>query len=202
MKNFSANSKRNAKRRNFRSSRFFVAAIIAIVISGIYSRVKADTAPTTYSAYTGTDAKTIPPAPSLGPANSVFTDPTFGSRIFRVTDANRKGGDCLIPTDAGFHRTFNADSTAIKLSGPHGDGYWMEFNPSAFKVGDGSSKPALHSLPFSATWEWSAVDPNVIYFLHGNKIAKYNKSTGSTTDLGGPSNGDPVTYFPARSEEH
>ena len=173
-----------------------IAAVITIVISGIYSRVNADTSPTTYSAYTGTDAKTIPPAPALGPANSVFTDPTFGSRILRVTDANTNGGESLIPTDSGFHRTFNADNSAIKLTGPHGDGYWLEFNPNTFKVGDGSSKPALHSLPFSADWEWSTVDPNVIYLLHGSNIAKYNKSTGAITDLGGPSTGEPVQYYP------
>src|SRR5438552_3995999 len=141
----------------FRGSRFFIAAVIAIVMSGIFSRVKADTAPTSYSAYTGTDAKTIPTAPSLGPANSVFTDPTFGSRILRVTDANTNAGESFISTDAGFFRAWNANSTAIKLTGPHGDGYWLEFNPSTFKVGDGSSRPTLHPLSFgaeSSTWEW------------------------------------------------
>ena len=130
-----AKAKYNAKKRSVRASRFFIAAILAIVLSGVYSGVKADTAPTTYSAYTGTDAKTIPAAPALGPANSVFTDPTFGSRILRATDANTLSGESLIPTDAGFHRTFNADSTAIKLSGPHGDSYWMEFSGGTFKVG-------------------------------------------------------------------
>src|SRR5215468_3788898 len=145
---------------SLRRAAFFFALFLSLSCIG-FSQAQA---PTTYSAYTGTDAKTIPPAPALGPANSVITDPTFGSRILRVTDANTNGGESLIPTDSGFHRAFNADSTAIKLSGPHGDGYWMDFNPSTFKVGDGSSKPAIHSLPFSSTWEWSAVDPNVIYF--------------------------------------
>ena len=141
------------KAHSFRSSRFFIAAVIAIVISGISSRVKAGTAPTTYSAYTGTDAKSIPKAPNLGPANSVFIDPTFGSRILRVTDGKTNGGESLISTDSGFHRAFNADSTAIKLTGPHGDGYWLEFNPNTFKVGDGSSKPVLHPLSFRVRLE-------------------------------------------------
>jgi hypothetical protein len=200
MKDVLANSETErggrAQARSFRSSRFFIAAVIAIVISGIYSRVKADTAPTTYSAYTGTDAKPAPAAPNLGPANSVGIDPTFGSRILRVTDANTNGGESFISTDSGFHRAFNADSTAIKLTGPHGDAYWLEFSPGTFKVGDGSSKPAPHYLRFGATWEWSAVDPNIIYFLHGSQIAKYDKSTSAITDLGGPSNGDPVQYYP------
>src|SRR5213079_1702828 len=95
---------------------------------------------------------------------------------------------------SGFHRTFNADNTAIHLMGPHGDGYWMEFNPSTFKVGDGSSKPVPHAVSFAASWEWSTVDPNLIYFLNGNQIAKYNTATGVQTNLGGPSTGDAVTY--------
>jgi hypothetical protein len=137
----------------------------------------------------------IPPAPALGTANTVINDPTFGTRILRVTDQNTRGGESFISTDSGFHRTWNANSTAIKLSGPHGDGYWLEFDPVGFNVGDGSSRPVIHPLPFAWTWEWSTVDPDVIYFLNGNQIAEYNKSTGVTTNLGGPPNGDSVAYM-------
>src|SRR5215471_18534308 len=101
---------------------------------------QAQTAPSAYSAYTGTDTVTIPPAPPLGTANSVITDPTFGSRILRVTDPNTNGGESFISIDGGEFRAFNADSSAIKLSGPGGDGYWLEFNPTTFKVGDGSPR--------------------------------------------------------------
>src|SRR6266851_626631 len=44
--------------------------------------------PSSYSAYSGVDPKPAPPAPALGPANSIINDPTFGSRILRVTDQN------------------------------------------------------------------------------------------------------------------
>jgi hypothetical protein len=155
----------------------------------------AQTAPSTYSAYTGTDVKTIPPAPALGPANSVIQDPTFGSMILRVTDPNTAAGESFVSTDAGSHRAWNADSTAIKLTGPHGDTYWMEFSPGTFKVGDGSNYPVPHPLAFSSGWEWSTVDPDIIYFLNGNQIAKFNKATGLTANLGGPPNGDPVAYM-------
>ena len=60
------------------------------------------------------------------------------------------------------------------------------FRPSTLLVksaGDGSTKPVIHPVPFGATWEWSAVDPDVIYFLNGNQIAKYNKSTKATVSL-------------------
>ena len=124
--------------------------------------LQAQTAPSTYSAYTGTDVKPSPsPPPALGPANSVIKDPTFGSQILRVTDPNTKtdpftnAGESFVSTDAGNHRAWNANSTAIKLTGPHGDGYWLEFNPTSFMVGDGSSHPVIHPVPFGATWEWS-----------------------------------------------
>src|SRR5260370_38439427 len=86
--------------------------------------------PLPYSAYSGVDPKPAPPAPALGPANSIINDPTFGSRILRVTDQNTAGGQSFIPTDAGFHRTWNSNSTSIKLEGPQGQGYWLEFNPN------------------------------------------------------------------------
>src|SRR5215469_1918614 len=146
-----------------RISSLFVFCVCAAVCN-----IWAQTAPSTYSAYTGTDIKTIPPAPALGPVNTVISDPTFGSSILRVTDPNTKtdpftnAGESFVSTDAGSHRAWNANSTAIKLTGPHGDGYWLEFNPASFTVGDGSSRPAIHPVPFGATWEWSAIDPDII----------------------------------------
>src|ERR1041385_4645956 len=116
--------------RNFFSK--YTAVVPTIVIGILFCdfgpSLHAQTAPSNYSAYTGTDTKVIPPAPSLGPANSVVTDPTFGSQILRVTDPNTNGGESFVSTDAGFHRTWNANSTAIKLTGPHGDSYWITFN--------------------------------------------------------------------------
>src|SRR5712691_6313927 len=119
----------------------FVPAIVIGIVLAFSSAVHAQTAPSTYSAYTGTDMKIIPAAPALGSANSVIKDPTFGSQILRVTDQNTNSGESFVSTDAGFHRTWNANSTAIKLTGPHGDGYWLEFDPSRFTVGNGSSTP-------------------------------------------------------------
>ncbi len=178
-----------------RNSRCTVTGLSLLAATLVFcGLLAAQTAPSVYSAYTGTDPKVIPPAPPLGPANSIFNDATFGSRILRVTDANTNAGESFVPSDSGAHRTWNANSTAIKLTGPHGDAYWMEFNPNTFQVGDGTAHPLLHPLSFNANWEWSTADPDIIYFLNGNQIAKYNKATGVRTNLGGPPNGDPVTY--------
>ena len=52
----------------------------------------------------------------------------------------------------------------------------------------------IHPVSFGATWEWSTIDPDVIYYVNGNQIGKYNKSTGAKTNLGGPSTGEALTY--------
>jgi hypothetical protein len=183
------------KARHVRQYQKFAGTVCVIIaFLSVGPSLFAATAPTTYSAYSGTDAKPIPHAPALGPANSIIKDPTFGSRILRVTDAHTHGGDSLIPEYAGYFRTWNANSTALKLHGPHGNSYWLEFNPSTFKVGDGSARPTLHPLSFNVKWEWSAVDPDIIYFQNGNQLAKYNKTTHVVTNLGGPSNHGTLTY--------
>jgi hypothetical protein len=69
----------------------------------------------------------LPPTPALGPII-----PFLRSNVW-VTDFARYGSEykrrqSFIPTDAGFFKTWNADSSAIKLSGPGGQGYWLEFN--------------------------------------------------------------------------
>ena len=95
-----------------------VGALVIIALLGLGQSLFAATAPTTYSAYTGTDAKLIPSAPVLGASNSMINDPAFGSRIVRVTDANTASGNSLLPEYAGYYRTWNANSTALKLMWP------------------------------------------------------------------------------------
>jgi hypothetical protein len=147
------------------------------------------TSPTTYTAYTGTDVKPMPAAPALGPANSVIVDPTFGSRILRVTDTSSLGGTSLFPADSGFVRTFNADASAIKIIDPHGFSYWLEFDAARLQVGK-----TLHPLSLQYQWSWSATNKDLLYMLSGKQLASYDKATGATSNLGGPSNGYPVAY--------
>jgi len=164
---------------------------------GSSSSLSSATAPSAYGAYSGTDPKASPfPPPALGPANSIFTDPTFGSRILRVTDANTASGDSLIPEDAGYFRTWNANSTAFKLVNARGQSFWVAFDPNNFGVG-GGSHPNLHPVSFNNLWEWSAVDPDSIYFLNGNQLGRYHTSTDAATNLGGPPDGSPVGYHVA-----
>lgn len=150
------------------------------------------TAPSSYAAYTGTDPLTSPnPPPALGPANTIIADPTFGSRILRVTDADTADGWSFIPEDAGYFRTWNATSTALKIINTNGVSYWVDFDPVNFQVG------AYHRLNLNYYWEWSAIDANSLFFLNGSQLSRYNIATETVSDLGGPSNGDPVEYHVA-----
>jgi len=145
------------KRSSFRRRSLLCVTAAALIVAALTASIQAQTAVSTYAAYTGTDTKSIPSPPALGTANSVIDDPTFASRILRVTDSNTTiDHESFISTDAGNHRAWNANSTAIKLTGPHGDSYWLAFDPNAFTVGDGSAHPRLNPLPagFGATWEW------------------------------------------------
>jgi hypothetical protein len=149
-------------------------------------------APSNYAAYTGTDPMPSPsPPPDLGPANSVFHDPSFGSRILRVTDSHTASGSSFIPEDAGFFRTWNANSTAMKLMTSNGSSYWADFDPANFQVG------ALHPVTFDSHWEWSAVDPETMYFLYGSELKRYNIASQAITSVGATPNGDQVQYHVA-----
>jgi hypothetical protein len=149
-------------------------------------------APSTYTAYTGIDSHPSPnPPPALGPANSIIVDPTFGSRILRVTDGNTASGHSLIPENAGFLRAWNANSTAFKLIGGNQVSYWVDFDQVNFQAG------GLHPLKFSYMWEWSAVDGQTIYFLDGSQLSRYNIVTGEVSSLGGTPTGEPVRYHVA-----
>jgi hypothetical protein len=77
-----------------------------------------------------------------------------------------------------------------------GQSYWVAFDPNNFGIG-GASHPNLHPLSFGPDWEWSAVGPDTIYFLDGTQFGRYSISTNTATPLGGPSNGDALTYHVA-----
>ena len=99
----------------------------------------------------------------------------------------------MIPEDAGYFRTWNANATAFKLMNTRGQSYWVSFDPNNFGVG-GASHPNLHPLSFGSNWEWSAVDPDTIYFINGSQIGRYSISTDVATTLGGPQSGEALTY--------
>ncbi|HKY73498.1 MAG TPA: hypothetical protein VJL88_16370 [Nitrospira sp.] len=182
-------------RRVLSSALLLGAATLLISCSsgdGDGTSASAQVAPSIYTAYSGTDPRPAPsPPPDLGPANSIFVDPAFGSRILRVTDSHTANGTSFIPEDAGFVRSWNANSTAVKLVTSNGSSYWADFDPVNFQAG------VLHPIKFNAKWEWSASDSSTIYFLDGPQLSRYNTATQTVSPLGGTPNGDPVKHHVA-----
>jgi hypothetical protein len=134
----------------------------------------------------------VPKAPasvgSLSGANTIVTDPDFGNRIVRITDANTN-------PEAGFvNRTFvtassgsaddnlwNIDSTLFILEDTGANGYPFTFDPSTMHAARMyvSSFPSTNGLKLSSG-PWSRVNANVLYNYTGTAINKYDFTDRAT----------------------
>src|SRR5579864_8998455 len=93
------------------------------------------------------------PAPLvLGPAGFAFTDPTFGSRLWRVTDGTLVGSQSLRTPATSGQRAWNADSTAFIEQASSG-GFWLS-------RWDGKTlTPPVPIAGLYGSLEFSATDP-------------------------------------------
>lgn len=106
-----------------------------------------------------------PTPPTLGAAGTSFIDPTFGSKIWRVTDAgSNEGAACHTPSSIG--GAWNSDGTKFILTGAGGNAMFFGF--------DGAKITQLASTIRNQSEPWfSYVDPNLIY------ANSYNPTTSS-----------------------
>ena len=126
----------------------------------------------------------IPPnVGNLSGANTIVTDPDFGNRIVRITDANTN------PEATFKNRTFvtarsgsaddnlwNVDSTLLIVEDTGSNAYPFSFNPSTMQAARMyvSSFPTTNGLRLSDSGTWSRVSPNVLYTYSGTAISKYD----------------------------
>ena len=118
-----------------------------------------------------------PELPALPAAGGVFIDPTFGTRIMRISGES----------DGDFNRTahsnwptFNVDSTRLHFMGDVPTLY--EFDPDTFTLGQKSQLWESEDID----WEdaiWSGSDPDVIYRREGFKLYSHNVTTQQSTLL-------------------
>jgi hypothetical protein len=174
---------------------FTVALAVSAIAGWNAVLVQAQSAPATYQATTDRDARSKPSLPAVGPANSRFTDPTFGSRLLRVTDANTRPGSPSrsYTTPSAAHQTaWNANSTYFYVRSV--DGYFIPYAFDASRMsstrvqatssGDGGLVVASQAEP-----QFSFVSPNILYVSRqdsGNDwpiISTFDFSTGSYRDL-------------------
>src|SRR5690348_1377462 len=116
-------------RRSFSTFSIFVfLALIAVSQWDVRSLQAQSVTPaaTAYNAMSDRNSHPKPALPSIGPAGSTFADPTFGSRMLRVTDANTRPGAIgrSYTTPSAAHQTaWNANSTYFYVRSV--DGYFV-----------------------------------------------------------------------------
>ena len=123
----------------------------------------------TYTARADRSTHSKPALPQLGPAGSTFTDPAFGSRMLRVTDASTRPGavNQSYTTPSAAHQTaWNANSTYFYLRSV--DGYFVPyaFDPSSMAASriQATSSGAGGLIVNSQTEpQFSFVSPNILY---------------------------------------
>jgi hypothetical protein len=112
----------------------------------------------------------MPPA-----TGQTYQDPVFGTTIKRISDARNQvnadtGGNLVFITDEYSSMSpFNTDNSRLLL-----------LSQSYFTLHDGAGNYVKNCpLEISASSEprWSRSDPNLLYFVRGNQLKRYNAAT-------------------------
>ena len=147
--------------------------------------------PVTYAANSSRTVYPVPALPSIGSAGSQFTDPTFGSALVRITDAqtrpDRPHRSYFGPSSAE-QNTWNADSTLFYVEGGGGEIIPYKFNPAtrvASRLGDtGNGSGGVVLLMGEASFSFT--DPNVLYGIagsNGRTLIQYSFATGTSAPI-------------------
>ena len=121
----------------------------------------------------------------LGPANSVYIDPDFGTRILRVSDQNSIPGDPNVDViqGGGWETPFNADSSKFEIGSADGKTYFYQFDPINFTTAmimdpNNPSQPLQLNGVFVGGFSYQ--DPNILYAmstgLNNHNLIQYDFS--------------------------
>jgi len=145
---------------------------------------------------------TIPNVGNLTGANTIVTDPSFGSRIVRITDsrldpsqANKTvGASC---GGAQGDMTWNTNSTLLVVCNSGGRSYPMSFSPSTMLasllyVGSSAFPNGMY---VGNSLSWSRANPYLGYVLTGTQIQGYCFAdlVSGSCPVGGPLAVNPPT---------
>lgn len=177
-------------------ARFVVLSVFASVFCqlAVFGQTRTVSIPTNYHAVENRTVYAEPTTPSLGAAGYQFSDPTFGSRLLRVTDANtrpNKVGRGYAGPSAAHQNAWNATSTRFYIRGI--DGWFIPYNFDAASMTASRIPPTTTvdgGLIISSQVEpqFSFLSPDVL-FLSGQDsndrpiIQKYDFSTGTYSDI-------------------
>jgi len=141
--------------------------------------------PTEYTART--DRKIVPyreKPPDIGPAGSIITDPDFGSRIARVTDAQadpKKAGRSLFSPSSSEQNAWNKTSTMFYVNTAGGSFLLYDFDPATMKTHLASAP----NLPWSGEPQFSYTHANILYGMvrRDTVFQQYDVTTGKLSDV-------------------
>lgn len=133
----------------------------------------------TYTALTDRIARPAPAPTTLGPAGFAFTDPTFGSRLIRVTDEHTDAHGVHVPSNS-LVSAWSADSATFYVMGAGGNVMLFSF--------DGTTP---HQLPIAVPGSnvepsFSFTDPAVLFIVAGSNLRTLqtlNIKTGATATV-------------------
>jgi hypothetical protein len=120
---------------------------------------------------------------NLSGANTIVTDPNFGNRIVRITDANTNPDPVFknrtyVTTSSGSadENIWNIDSTLFIVQDSGTNAFPYTFNPGTMQAARMyvPNFPTTNGLKMSDTGIWSRVSPNVLYTYGGTAISKYD----------------------------
>src|SRR5271154_4365021 len=146
---------------------------------------EATCSPPNYCARTDVRVEPYPKTPlPIGPAGSIVNDPTFGSRMVRVTDAKtdpRRSSESYSTPSSAEQNSWNTDDTKFYVRRIDGGLELFDFNPDTM---------AVHARgPLEVSWigepQFSYSQPNMLYGIgRGQPVfQQYDISTTRTTNL-------------------
>lgn len=142
--------------------------------------------PPVYCSRTDYDIVQLPTPPNVGSlsgANTIVTDPNFGNRIVRITDANTDTNPAFVnrtyntaASGSADENLWNLDSSLLVLQDTGAQTYPFTFNTSTMQAARMyvSSFPTTGGLVLSQPGDWSRVNPNILYTSGGTAISTYD----------------------------
>ncbi len=124
--------------------------------------------------------------PAIGPAGSIISDPTFGSRILRVTDGRSdptEAGRPLYTPASAEQNSWNKDSTMFYVNTSGGTFLLYNFDPATMKA-----RPARNpTVNWGGEPQFSFQKANILYGVSDRVFEQYDASSGRVTQINNPS---------------
>jgi len=122
-------------------------------------------------------AKPVAKASGLGTPS--YTDPVYGTRVYKATDASDFAGAAYVRHDYSRRQAFNSDNS--RYIAEASNGYWLLYDAASFRVlARAGQSGALRGLAGDAEPIWHPTDPRVLFYNQG--LVWFAKDVESDTD--------------------